>query len=346
MGAAAATGLRVRQGDHVLVVRPGALGDAVLTLPLLQALRDRGASRVTIAGTPASWRFLAPSAASARPGGCALDIVDGGSSDWLGLFGGRFGDRARAALAAADAAIVCLRRAVGALDAVRAAGIDRAIGIAVPEGGPRRADGAAPDHVAATLLAGLADPPGLAGLTDWLAWLAPSADEKARALARLRALPGHSGGRLVLLHPGSGGPWKNWPADGLLAVAAQARAGGWSPVFLQGPADEAAIRSLRTGAGGELPWPVLADLDLRAAAAVMAQAAAFVGNDSGATQLAARLCPTVALFGPTDPRLWRPLGPAVRVVAAPEGDLARLGPEPAIDALAQLAGVPAGARSP
>jgi ADP-heptose:LPS heptosyltransferase len=43
----------------------------------------------------------------------------------------------------------------------------------------------------------------------------------------------------------------------------------------------------------------------------------FLGNDSGATHLAAALgVPTLAVFGPSDPWLWRPLGPRVRVVTS------------------------------
>jgi ADP-heptose:LPS heptosyltransferase len=41
----------------------------------------------------------------------------------------------------------------------------------------------------------------------------------------------------------------------------------------------------------------------------------FIGNDSGITHLAAYLgCPTVALFGPTDPRIWGPLGLRSRII--------------------------------
>jgi heptosyltransferase III len=42
---------------------------------------------------------------------------------------------------------------------------------------------------------------------------------------------------------------------------------------------------------------------------------AFVGNDSGITHLAAYLgCPTVALFGPTDPCVWGPIGRRTRII--------------------------------
>jgi len=41
----------------------------------------------------------------------------------------------------------------------------------------------------------------------------------------------------------------------------------------------------------------------------------FIGNDSGITHLAAYMgCPTIALFGPTDPRVWGPVGRRARVI--------------------------------
>jgi heptosyltransferase-2 len=50
----------------------------------------------------------------------------------------------------------------------------------------------------------------------------------------------------------------------------------------------------------------------------LAQAHIFVGNDSGISHLAAAVgTPVVAWFGPTDPKVWAPRGPAVHVVSAP-----------------------------
>ena len=58
---------------------------------------------------------------------------------------------------------------------------------------------------------------------------------------------------------------------------------------------------------------------------LLSYARLYIGNDSGMTHLAARACPTIALFGPTDPAVWAPLGQNVRVVRAPEGNLERIG---------------------
>jgi ADP-heptose:LPS heptosyltransferase len=47
----------------------------------------------------------------------------------------------------------------------------------------------------------------------------------------------------------------------------------------------------------------------------LATARAFAGNDSGTTHLAAALrVPTVAIFGPGEPRVFAPVGDHVRVV--------------------------------
>ena len=54
--------------------------------------------------------------------------------------------------------------------------------------------------------------------------------------------------------------------------------------------------------------------DLYDLACWLARARLSVGNDSGITHLAAAVgTPVLALFGPTDPEIWAPRGPNVRV---------------------------------
>ena len=61
--------------------------------------------------------------------------------------------------------------------------------------------------------------------------------------------------------------------------------------------------------------PALVDEELVTASAVIAAADAYVGNDAGMTHVAAATgVPTVALFGPTNPIVWRPLGDHVTVL--------------------------------
>ena len=61
-----------------------------------------------------------------------------------------------------------------------------------------------------------------------------------------------------------------------------------------------------------LPLPVLG--------AILAGCRAFVGHDSGISHLAAAAgAPCILLFGPTDPAVWAPANPGVRVLASETG---------------------------
>ncbi len=121
--------------------------------------------------------------------------------------------------------------------------------------------------------------------------------------------------RKAILHPGSGAQWKCWPLDRFLALSESLAAEGWDVGFMLGP-----VESERFGGEErsqlEHRGPVFLGEDLCAAAGRMADARLFVGNDSGATHLAAAVgaC-VVAIFGPTQPELWRPLGSRVAVVS-------------------------------
>jgi len=54
--------------------------------------------------------------------------------------------------------------------------------------------------------------------------------------------------------------------------------------------------------------------DLYELACWLARARLYIGNDSGATHLAAAMgTPVLALFGPSNPDVWAPRGPHVRV---------------------------------
>jgi hypothetical protein len=113
----------------------------------------------------------------------------------------------------------------------------------------------------------------------------------------------------VLVHPGSGSMAKNWPAERFAALIRALDA----PVrLIVGEADAQAAKAVEAALGERLPrleQPPLAEL-----AARLAGCRAYVGNDSGVSHLAG-LCGarSVVLFGPTDPRVWRPLGPRVCV---------------------------------
>lgn len=118
----------------------------------------------------------------------------------------------------------------------------------------------------------------------------------------------------LLVHPGSGAARKNWPATRFAAVVAALAARGAPVRLVVGEADGDAAASLESALGR--PLPRLERRSLGQLAAALAGCRAYLGNDSGVSHLAGLVgARTVALFGPTPPLVWRPLGP--RVTALP-----------------------------
>jgi len=117
----------------------------------------------------------------------------------------------------------------------------------------------------------------------------------------------------VAVHPGSGSRAKNWPFDRFVEAARRLSPGRpW--LLVLGPAEDDVVPP--SGA------PVARSLPLRRLAAVLARAGLFLGNDSGVAHLAAACgTRTLALFGPTDPAQWAPVGRAVRTLRAAAGRL-------------------------
>jgi heptosyltransferase-3 len=122
--------------------------------------------------------------------------------------------------------------------------------------------------------------------------------------------------RFILLLPGSGSAGKNWPADNFVALAERLAWHTQSLVVL-GPAEGALETFFRTRRLATLNQIELGEL---AALAHLAQA--FVGNDSGVSHLAAASgARGVAIFGPTDPARWHPLGQVTVIRSEPLASL-------------------------
>ena len=120
----------------------------------------------------------------------------------------------------------------------------------------------------------------------------------------------------ALLHPGAGSPAKCWPAARFQALAREI-AVDTQTAFVIGPVEcgrfgNQEARSL-SGRFGALVCPPLGPL-----AAALAGAKLYVGNDSGVSHLAAAVgAPTLALFAPTCPQHFAPIGPAAQTLARP-----------------------------
>lgn len=264
-----------------LVIRPGAIGDFIVSLPAIECLRG---------GYLEVWARR-PNVPLARAAGPARAIEETGL-DLLGI--GPPDPRLIAALRGFDSIVSWY-------------GANR------------------PEFRASTASLGLpftffaALPPGGTGVhaVDFhlrqARELAPCA---SGGLPRI-ACPGLRGG-FAVIHPFASAAAKRWPLDRFrdLACVLERR----MPVsWCAGPEDE-------------LPGAVRIP-DLYRLACWLARARLYIGNDSGISHLAAAVgTPVVALFGPTDPAVWAPRGPLVRVVSktsmdaiSPEDVLAALG---------------------
>jgi heptosyltransferase-2 len=273
---------------RVLLARTGALGDVLLMRTALWWLRA-GGHAVTLLAPARTARLLV----GAHPA-LADVLLDADSPTVARLFGGELPPEWAEHLETCAAAVVYSR------SAELAAALSTAISDV-----RRHAPQPAGMHAA-----------------DWLCQpLAGLAKAPASAVPDLPGTPPSpvSGPSrdFVAIHPGSGAPDKNWPAERFAAVAR-----GLEPdltcVWVRGPA-EAGLGPAPAGA------KELAGEALHAVASELAAARLYLGNDSGLSHLAAAVgTPTLALFGPTDPALWAPRGRQVRVLRAPAGQLEAL----------------------
>ena len=135
------------------------------------------------------------------------------------------------------------------------------------------------------------------------------AEDLIAAVSALRSAGISPDAPYVAIFPGSGSRSKNWSIENYLKLATS-MAEDIRPVFILGPAEDGLATAI-----GKLNARVLSGLELPVVAAIARMAAAFVGNDSGVSHLAAAVgTPGVAIFGPTSPHRWHPIG-EVTIVA-------------------------------
>jgi len=151
-----------------------------------------------------------------------------------------------------------------------------------------------------------------------LAGIAPDQDPprltipKAAAAAAARELDMHQIAdepRPVLLAPGAAfGPTKLWPAERFALLADALLDRGERAALAIGPGEEELGMLIARRARHRLPI-LGAELDSAQLAALLARAKLVIGNDSGPAHLAAAVgTPSVVFFGPTDPGRTAPRG--------------------------------------
>ena len=121
-------------------------------------------------------------------------------------------------------------------------------------------------------------------------------------------------------HPGSGSEHKNWPeplwAD-LLAHLAEATP--WKLLLVGGEAEGTRLARLAA------VWPadrveILQGLALPELATRLRGCDFYLGHDSGITHLAAAVSlPGIVLWGASDREIWQPRGPAMELLHSPDG---------------------------
>jgi heptosyltransferase III len=138
---------------------------------------------------------------------------------------------------------------------------------------------------------------------------------------------------IVAIHPGSGSKEKNWPLENWIELVSskgglsKAKLGhmGKQPslVVVSGEADEAQVAQLEH-AWKDRDVRFAKDLPLPHLAAVL-EYTIFVGHDSGISHLAAAAgANCILLFGPTDPNVWAPRNENVQALRAQSGNVSDL----------------------
>jgi ADP-heptose:LPS heptosyltransferase len=109
---------------------------------------------------------------------------------------------------------------------------------------------------------------------------------------------------------------KRWPMERYVTVAQHWSRQGYSVVLTGGSGDKSLASNIATAANLS-PTSVLAgSADLATTTAILHRAALYLGGDTGISHIAAATgTPTVAIFGPTNPGRYRPLGRAVSVLS-------------------------------
>lgn len=124
---------------------------------------------------------------------------------------------------------------------------------------------------------------------------------------RLKAFPRTAplGTGPIAIHPGSSSKARNWPAMHWVALCQILMKEGHSILLITGEADEeqkALFDLLPLKRAENLPLPCLAK--------TLADCSFYLGHDTGVSHLAAALAlPSLILFGPSDPDIWAPQGP-------------------------------------
>jgi heptosyltransferase-2 len=143
-----------------------------------------------------------------------------------------------------------------------------------------------------------------------------SPERQAEARQLLKAHGATHSRPLVALCPGStNSRAKRWPTESYAALADRLITEAGADVLLVGAPDELRVSLDVRAAMREEPILLTGHTNLAEAVAVLSLAALLVTNDTGPAHIAAALeRPTLVIFGPTDPRTTRPFSPTAEII--------------------------------
>jgi len=162
-----------------------------------------------------------------------------------------------------------------------------------------------------------------------------SADETMQAQEHLREAWGERvpRERLVGIQPGASQPRKRWSASGFAEIADSLirENPDLRLALIGGPDEQDAAKEMLAHCDPRTQARIVSfagACDLRGSLALVSQLGLFLGNDTAIMHSAVALgVPTVALFGPTNPRKWGNYGPCHRVLESPDGTMASINAE-------------------
>lgn len=295
--------------NRILVIRGGAIGDFILTLPVLAALRRQfPQTRVEVLGYP----HIAQLAVA---GGLADDVRPVEARALAGFFAR--GGELYGALQDYFASFAIILSFLYDPDGIFEANVKRCSRAQVIAG-PHRPDDNAGIHASEVFL----QPLTRLAIFD--------ADPVPRLT--LASRPSPIAHRLAL-HPGSGSERKNWPEPRWSELLDRLLAETSHPLLLIGGEAEsgrierlaARLQSGRVETASSLPLPELA--------ARLSACAGFTGHDSGISHLAAAVgLPGVVLWGDTAEAVWRPRSERMELLRGGTG-LAGITVEMALEAI-------------
>ncbi len=286
--------------DRLLVIRGGAVGDFVVTLPVIGALRQAFPQAwIEILGHPSRVRL-------AHHPRYADRVMDLESLDVYRLFQPEIAvsEKLMSYLKSFDLILAYVPSA----DGIFSNQLRRYASGQVIVRSPHPTAGV---HVTDHLLQALAPLQLGAAEPQPHIEIDASAEIEAEAFWRNSELPAQG---VVAFHPGSGSRDKLWPLEGWCEVMRWAGQHGIDGVVIRGPVEqERDLRLLREG--GMPDWPWVEERSLHELASLLRRCRVVVSHDSGIAHLAAAVgAMTLALFGPTDPQVWGPRSPRTCVL--------------------------------